>query len=177
MLSSFNSTAMTFLVSPQMTATPSQFVFPLIFFCFSHPCSTLYSAARSISLKHMYPSNRGPQWHLTNLAGQEAVRFQWLHRNLPVGKIFLLLLKFSKKKDYKLPEDEAVKTFKSTWIWALKLGETQDVEKGRTNGWILPACPSVPSYSPRGSRSLSTQVWETYQQSMMETGKGNRCFD
>lgn len=116
MLSSFNSTAMTFLVSPQMTATPSQFVFPLIFFCFSHPCSTLYSAARSISLKHMYPSNRGPQWHLTNLAGQEAVRFQWLHRNLPVGKIFLLLLKFSKKKKKKITNYQKMRQLKPSRV-------------------------------------------------------------
>lgn len=35
---------------------------------------------------------------------------------------------------------------------------------------ILPASPSAPSYTPRGARK---QVWETYQQSMVETGKGD----
>lgn len=92
-----------------------------------------------------------------------------------------------KKKDYELSEEgEAVKTFKSTWIsWALKPGEcdkAEDVDKGGAMAGVRPAFPLFPPTHQGGGPLFPTpragdQVWETYQQSTMESGKGNWCFD
>lgn len=91
MLFSFSSTAMTSFIF-SMNDSSSRLVgwssFPLTSFSSNQPCSMPYPAARSVSLKHIYPPDQGPQQLLSDLAEEGAVRFQRLHRTSPVGKIF-----------------------------------------------------------------------------------------
>lgn len=116
-------------------------------------------------------------WDILSQPGQWVWHQPQLHETLcKQNKTETIFFKIKKGGKFQIIKKDATRSLKMTKNTQRSLQVRCHLERNGLWGRveqvirILPASPSAPSYTPRGARK---QVWETYQQSMVETGKGD----